>query len=176
MYINDPNSTKPADWEEEEMIEDKDATKPEDWDETKEGEWKRPKTKNPNYKGPWQPTKIYNPQYKGIWQAKMIPNPEFKDTPMPSYTIGGIGIDVWQVKSGSLFDNILITDSIDEALRQANVILEKQVSKEKEFKAVFDKEEEAKNAEMKKQLEEQAKFEQEKEQMKDMAGEEKEDL
>lgn len=29
--------------------------------------------------------------------------------------IGAIGIDVWQVKSGTIFDNVLITDDLAEA-------------------------------------------------------------
>jgi calreticulin len=47
----------------------------------------------------------------------MIPNPDYVDDPnvylMPN--IGGIGIEIWQVRAGSIFDNIFIGDSLDEA-------------------------------------------------------------
>ncbi len=154
MYIDDPNSTKPTDWEDEEMIEDKDATKPEDWDEAKEGEWKPPKTKNPKYKGPWVAKKVYNQAYKGVWKAKTIPNPNYTEVAMDTYTIGGLGIDVWQTRAGTVFDNIMLTDSLDEALAHAKKVLELQVAKEKEFKAEYDKEEEKRSAETRKKLEE----------------------
>lgn len=174
MYIEDPESVKPSDWEDEEMIEDKDATKPEDWDDTKEGEWKPPKTKNPKYKGPWVAKKIYNPSYKGVWKAKTIPNPEYKEVAIDVYTIGGVGIDVWQTRAGTIFDNIMIADSLDDALAHAKKVLEKQVEKEKVFKAEYDKEEEKRTAEARKQMEEAQKMSQEK---KAHAGEEgKEDL
>jgi len=29
--------------------------------------------------------------------------------------IGAVGIDIWQVKSGTIFDNIIVTDSVAEA-------------------------------------------------------------
>jgi len=46
-----------------------------------------------------------------------ISNPEYKeDKNVYRFTdIGSVGIDVWQVKSGTIFDNIIITDSIKEA-------------------------------------------------------------
>jgi len=157
MYIDDPDSKKPDDWEEEEMIVDKDATKPEDWDENKEGKWNPPKTKNPKYKGPWSAKKVYNPNFKGLWHPKKVLNPVFQEIAMPNYVIGGIGIDVWQVRSGSIFDNIMITDSLEEAFSHARSVLEKQVSREKEFKAVADKEEEFKAAQMKEKLQDQMK-------------------
>jgi calreticulin len=140
MYIPDPNDKRPEDWVDEEMIVDKDATKPDDWDDKREGDWQPPKVKNPNYKGPWEAKKIYNPKYKGVWSPKMIPNPDYKPSEVDVYHIGGIGFDVWQVKAGTIFDNVLIADSLKEALAEAELILEKQVSKELEYKEVEDKE------------------------------------
>jgi calreticulin len=167
MYMDDPADKKPEDWEEEEMIVDKEATKPEDWDEAKEGEWKPPKTKNPNYKGPWAPKKIYNQNFKGVWKPKMIPNPEYKDIPMESYNIGGMGFDVWQVKAGTIFDNVMIADNLEEALSEARTILEKQVEAENKFKVAFE-EEQAKQA--------QSKMKEQAEASPEQKGEEKEDL
>jgi len=154
MYIDDPNSKKPDDWEDQEMIEDKDATKPEDWDDAKEGEWVRPKTKNPKYKGPWRAKRIYNPKYKGIWTPKKILNPAYTETPIQPYEIGGIGVDVWQVKHGSIYDNIMITDQIEEALDKAKLIVDKQQAVEKDLRKEIDKEEEAKMAEARKKMQE----------------------
>jgi len=133
MYLDDPTSVKPDNWIEEEMVEDTSATKPEDWDDTKEGEWKPPMIKNPEYKGEWKPNKIYNTNYKGVWTPKKIPNPEYKGSVLKPYTIGGIGIDVWQVRHGTIFDNIMLTDSIDEAFEAAKKVMKVQVEEEKKF-------------------------------------------
>jgi calreticulin len=157
MYIDDPSSTKPADWVDEEMMVDNDASEPEDWDEAKEGKWKPPMIKNPKYKGPWMAKKMYNPKYKGVWQPKMIPNPEYKEEALEPYTIGGVGFDVWQVKAGTLFDNIMIADSLEDAFAHAEHVLKNQVEKEKEYKAESDKEEEAKNAASRERLNEEMK-------------------
>merc|ERR1712084_149208 len=55
--------------------------------------------------------------YKGVWEAKKIPNPDFEDDPeLSKYTdIGYVGFDVYQVKGGTIFDNIIVTDSVAEA-------------------------------------------------------------
>jgi calreticulin len=61
--------------------------------------------------------KIKNPAYKGKWKTPLIANPEFKDDP-DLYVFGPLkyfGIELWQVKAGSIFDNILITDDPDYA-------------------------------------------------------------
>merc|ERR1711935_280074 len=69
------------------------------------------------FKGEWKVKRIPNPAYKGVWAPKKIANPKYVD----DNTIGQyadfsfVGIDVWQVKSGTIFDNLLITDSVDTA-------------------------------------------------------------
>merc|ERR1711992_428894 len=69
--------------------------------------------------GEWEPPMIDNPDYKGKWVHPEIENPEYnaedaKD--LGKYDeVCKIGFDLWQVKSGTIFDNILITDDIDEA-------------------------------------------------------------
>lgn len=160
--IPDPEDRKPDDWDDKEMIEDNSATKPEDWDDQKEGEWQPPKIRNPNYKGPWEPKTIYNPSYSGVWSPKMVPNPEYNEgEEVDIYTIGGVGIDVWQVKAGTIYDNILIADSLEDAIREAEVILEKQVKKESEFKEEDDKEEQKKAEEAREKMKSQQKDEEE---------------
>merc|ERR1712046_380723 len=68
-------------------------------------------------KGEWKAKRIANPAYKGVWAPKKIANPEFvDDDELYSYkSFAFVGIDVWQVKSGTIFDNILITDDADTA-------------------------------------------------------------
>jgi calreticulin len=94
-------------------------TQPEDWDDEMDGEWEAPQIDNPEFKGEWKAKKIDNPEYKGVWVHPRIPNPEFKDdNTLYSYPdFGRIGLDLWQVKSGSIFDDFLITD--DEAVATA---------------------------------------------------------
>ncbi|KAH1035396.1 hypothetical protein GLYMA_20G098400v4 [Glycine max] len=137
--IKDPEAKKPEDWDDKEFIpdpEDKkpegyddipkelpdpEAKKPEDWDDEEDGEWTPPTIANPDYKGPWKAKKIKNPNYKGKWKAPLIDNPDFKDDPdlyvFPNLKY--VGIELWQVKSGTLFDNVLITDDPEYAKQLA---------------------------------------------------------
>lgn len=137
--IKDPKAVKPEDWDEREKIpdpEDKkpegwddipativdpDAKKPEDWDDEDDGEWEAPTIPNPEYKGEWKPKMIDNPKYKGIWVAPDIDNPDFKDDPKLylQKDIKYIGFELWQVKAGSIFDNILLTDDFATAKKFA---------------------------------------------------------
>ena len=47
--------------------------------------------------------------------------------------IGGVGIDVWQVEAGTIFDNIIITDDLSEAqqLAERTYLKMKDIQKEK---------------------------------------------
>lgn len=127
--IIDPEDKKPEDWDDEpaEFV-DPDAKKPEDWDDELDGDWEAPMIPNPKYKGPWVARRIPNPDYKGPWVHPKIPNPEFKDDPtLYSYdSFGVIGVEVWQVKSGTIFDNFLITDDIEEANKYIDLIKERR--------------------------------------------------
>lgn len=115
--IDDPEDTKPEDWVEETHITDPEAEKPEDWDDEMDGEWEAPQIDNPEFKGEWKAKRIDNPEYKGVWVHPQVANPEYEhDDKLYSYEdFGAIGIDVWQVKAGSIFDDILITDSVETA-------------------------------------------------------------
>lgn len=161
--IKDPSVSKPADWVDEKeivdpeakkpegwddipaQIKDPEAKKPEDWDDELDGEWEAPLIDNPEYKGEWKAPKIPNPAYKGEWVHPMIPNPEYKEDPeiyaYPSHAY--LGIEIWQVKSGSIFDNFLITDDIEVAKEWA----EKTKATQEAEKAAEEKEREAKKAE-----------------------------
>merc|ERR1712048_759327 len=87
--IDDPEDKKPDDWVTEKRIVDSEAKKPEDWDDEEDGEW----------------------------EAPMKDNPEFKDDDgIYAYEdFGFVGFDLWQVKGGTIFDNVIITDDVAEA-------------------------------------------------------------
>jgi len=150
--INDPEASKPADWVDEKEIEDPeakkpegyddipkniadpDATKPEDWDDELDGEWEAPTIHNPAWKGPWRAKKIPNPAYQGPWVHPQVPNPAYQDND-ELYVYednGALGFELWQVKSGTIFDNIILTDSIDEAKAHADATWAKTAPAEKD--------------------------------------------
>lgn len=144
--IDDPADTKPDDWEQPEFIPDPEATKPEDWDDEMDGEWEPPQINNPSYQGEWKPKQIDNPNYKGPWVHPEIPNPEYKSDSelylQPE--ICGVGLDLWQVKSGTIFDNILIADSEAEADEASEDLIKNRLPAEKKMKEEQDAEEEKK--------------------------------
>merc|ERR1712025_938060 len=56
--------------------------------------------------------------YKGEWVHPMIANPDFKEDDTVYHRCNpctAIGFELWQVKSGTLFDDIIVTDSVEEA-------------------------------------------------------------
>lgn len=124
------------DWDQPEHISDPDAKKPEDWDDSIDGDWEAPTIDNPKYKGPWRARQIDNPNYKGPWIHPEIDNPDyFEDANLYLFKdIGAVGIDIWQVKSGSIFDNILITDSAQRAKEFARETWDKTSVGEKKMK------------------------------------------
>ncbi|KAH9670634.1 calreticulin-3 [Citrus sinensis] len=174
------NAKKPADWDDREYIDDPNAVKPEgydsipkeipdpkakkvstplcanepdNWDEDEDGLWKPPKIPNPAYKGLWRPKRIKNPNYKGKWKIPYIDNPEFEDDPdlYVLKPIKYVGIEVWQVKAGSVYDNILICDDpayakqvVEEVL--SNREIEKEGFEEAEKVRKAREEEEAQRA------------------------------
>jgi len=115
---------KPAGWDDiPKEISDPDAKKPDDWDEELDGEWEAPMIPNPDYKGEWKPKMIDNPAYKGEWVHPLIANPDyFDDNNLYLYEHNKfVGFELWQVKAGTIFDNILITDDEEEASKFAEL-------------------------------------------------------
>merc|ERR1712039_309103 len=120
-----PDNTVRVDIDEEKIYE---GSLKEDWellkakeisdpDDKKPSEWEAPMKDNPAYKGEWYVKRISNPAYKGVWEAKKIANPEYEDDDkLYKYDdFGFIGFDLWQVKGGTIFDNVIITDDVSEA-------------------------------------------------------------
>jgi len=176
--IKDPDQSKPADWVDEkkipdpedkkpegyddipEEIPDPDAEKPDDWDDEDDGEWEPPMIDNPEYKGPWKPKMIDNPDYKGPWVHPMIPNPEYEyDEEMYAVCKDGcthVGFELWQVKSGTIFDDIIITDSLEEAQKFAEETFFKKKDAEKEmFDEIQKKQREEEEAAMADEMDEE---------------------
>merc|ERR1712146_752556 len=123
-------------------IADPKATKPDDWDDESDGTWEAPQIDNPEYKGAWKAKRIKNPAYKGVWEAKLIANPKYKaDDKLGIYPkFSTVGIDVWQVKSGTIFDNILITDDVEYATQHAEKTWKAQKDGVKAMKEKADEE------------------------------------
>jgi calreticulin len=155
--IPDPEDEKPADWVDEKEIPDPDDVKPEgyddipaqvpdpdaempdDWDEEDDGEWEPPMIDNPDFKGPWEPKMIPNPAYKGEWKAKRISNPKYRDDVYAFDDIAAVGFELWIVNNGTIFDNIIITDSLDEAKQHAKDHWHAIKDQEKEAKEAWEK-------------------------------------
>jgi len=146
-FIDDPEDKKPAGWDDiPAEILSADAKKPDDWDDELDGEWEAPKVANPEYKGPWSAKKIDNPAYKGEWVHPEIDNPDYKPDPL-LYSFDSfkyVGIDIWQVKSGSIFSNFVISDDFEEAKPSIDKVT---AQREGEKKVKEAKDEEAKKAE-----------------------------
>lgn len=146
--MEDPDDVKPEGYDDiPEQIPDPDATKPDDWDDEEDGEYEPPMIDNPEYLGPWRPRMIDHPGYKGPWIHPMIPNPDFEDDPELYHRCrdcSHIGFELWQVKSGTIFDDIIVTDSWEEAQEYAAKTFTAKQSGEKDM---FDAAEAAEAAE-----------------------------
>lgn len=131
--------------------------KPEDWNEAKDGKWEPRKVQNPEYKGEWKPRQIKNPNFKGKWANPMIPNPHYSPDAGKDFgkydEICQIGFDLWHVKSGTIFDNVLITDDPAKAKEIGDEIwtilnpVERAMKKEQDEAEKKKAEAEAKNSE-----------------------------
>lgn len=138
--MDDPTAKKPDGWDDiPEKIADPEASKPEEWDDEDDGEWEPTMIDNPDYKGEWTAEKVDNPDYKGVWAAKKIPNPDYIEDVYAFDDIGHVGIEVWTVNKGSIFDNIFIGDNFDEAKAFGEATWKPTSEKEKEAKEAFDK-------------------------------------
>ncbi|KAI5739199.1 hypothetical protein M8J77_016227 [Diaphorina citri] len=150
--IEDVEAHKPDGWlsDEPKLIPDPSAVKPADWDEEMDGEWEAPQIenplcvdapgcgpwtvpliKNPKFKGKWSPPMINNPNYNGKWAPRMIPNPEYYHDaePFKLFPIGAVGIEIWTMSENVYFDNIIITESLDEAKQFAEATFKQKLSK-----------------------------------------------
>ena len=157
MEIVDPEDVKPEGWDDiPQYISNPEAEQPEDWDTELDGDWEAPEMPNPEYQGEWEPRMIPNPDYVGPWEHPLIANPNYEhDDQIYKYNSNAfVGIEIWQVKAGTIFDNVLITDDVEAASVAAGAINE---AREQEI-AVFELEEQERRAQ---EEEERARLEQE---------------
>ncbi|GAM18605.1 hypothetical protein SAMD00019534_017800 [Acytostelium subglobosum LB1] len=175
--IVDESAVKPDGWldDESEMIPS-DEPKPDEWNEEDDGDWEAPMIPNPKcedgmcgkweapmianplYKGKWSAPMIDNPEYKGPWKARQIANPGYFEVENPYIVekIGAVGIEVWTMSSGILFDNFIITYDDEEAKRLADETFFPKSEVEKQRQAA--KEEEEANANTKSVVERALEF------------------
>ena len=177
--IKDPAASKPGDWVDDRMllvgrekpewwddipkrIPEPDAAKPLDWNDDSDGVWQAPMMDNPDYKGAWRPERVPNPDYIGKWEHPMIDNPDFRnDTNIGRYDdIGVLAFELWQVRAGTIFDKILITDDLDYALKQGNesfhaLFRHEKSHREKEMRAAIRRMYESQEAEDEEEEEEE---------------------
>ncbi|KAI8004636.1 hypothetical protein LOK49_LG08G00220 [Camellia lanceoleosa] len=81
-------------------IPDLDAIKPEDWDDEEDSEWTPPTMLNPDYK-----------EFKGDNDLYVFPKLKY------------VGIELWQVKSGTLFDIVLNCDDPEYANKKIDICI-----------------------------------------------------
>merc|ERR1711865_215441 len=145
--ISDPDEKKPEDWVDEAEMDDPEDKKPEGHDDipAKIADPKAPKPDD------------WDDESDGEWEAPQIDNPEFKDddTLYSFDSFAFVGIDVWQVKSGTIFDNLLITDDAAVATAAVEKIKAAQDA-EKAAKKVADDAKAAEDAAAAKKAEEEA--------------------
>jgi calreticulin len=162
--IDDPTDSKPSNYDDvPRQIPDPDAEKPEDWDDDSDGRWEAPMIENPEYKGEWKPRQIPNPAYKGKWVHPEIPNPDYvEDTEVYAFdNLGAVGIELWQVKAGTLFDNIIVTDDVAEAESFMAETYNKNKDGEKTMFDEHEKEQRSKEEAERKRVEEERKKQEE---------------
>eukprot|EP00850_Spirogloea_muscicola_P008759 SM000047S16898 [mRNA] locus=s47:670493:674727:+ [translate_table: standard] len=162
--VEDTDAVKPEGWLDDEPLEidDPEAAKPDDWDDEEDGtwepnkitnpkctqgpgcgEWTRPKKNNPAYKGKWSAPLVDNPNYQGVWAPRNIDNPEWFELERPDLeSIAAVGIEIWTMNDGMLFDNILVTHDEDVANEYLETAWRPKYDAEKRLKD----EEEAKEA------------------------------
>jgi calnexin len=158
--IEDASAEKPTGWCDDcpEEIPDPEAEMPEDWDEEEDGEWEapivanpacnigcgewqRPTIDNPDYKGKWNAPKIPNPDYIGEWAPARIQNPAYFSAEThpdavaaPIATISHVSIEIWTMSDGLMFDNIVVSHSVDDTFAFIGETWEKKVAEEAAFK------------------------------------------
>jgi len=106
----------------------------------------------------------------------LIANPEYaEDDSIYAFEHEWVGFELWQVKSGTLFDHILITDSVEEAENFANGYFKEQQKGEKEMHEKQQEERRQKEEEERKKREEEEKANQPAEDDHEEAGDDADD-
>lgn len=83
------------------------------------GAWTPPMINNPLYRGKWTPPRIANPLYRGEWAPRQVVNQAHFSHSDPFVHIApmlGVALEVWTTSAAILLDNIVVTDSLAEAI------------------------------------------------------------
>merc|ERR1712078_888322 len=80
-----------------------------------------------------------NPAYKGVWKPKQIDNPKYDEELVTFPVLEHVGFELWTVNNGTIFDNIYVGDSIEEANALAKETSDATKDKEKGAKEAWDK-------------------------------------
>nr|XP_045014998.1 calreticulin-3 isoform X2 [Jaculus jaculus] len=134
---NQAKDVKAQDWEKHFL--DASASKPSDWNSELDGDWQAPMLQKPPYqdglkaegidKDVWLHQKMKNTNYLTQYDLSEFEN------------IGAIGLELWQVRSGTIFDNFLITDNEEYAEKFGKATWGETKGPEREMDAIQAKEE-----------------------------------
>ncbi|XP_011781283.1 PREDICTED: calreticulin-3 [Colobus angolensis palliatus] len=125
------------DWEKHFL--DASASKQSDWNGELDGDWPAPMLQKPPYQDGLKPEGID----KDIWLHHKMKNTNY----LTQYdlsefeNIGAIGLELWQVRSGTIFDNFLITDDEEYADNFGKATWGETKGPEREMDAIQAKEE-----------------------------------
>ncbi|XP_012519035.1 PREDICTED: calreticulin-3 [Propithecus coquereli] len=125
------------DWEKHFL--DASASKPSDWNAELDGDWQAAMLQKPPYHDGLKPEGID----KDIWlHQKMKSTNYLTQYDLSEFeNIGAIGLELWQVRSGTIFDNFLITDDEGYAEHFGKATWGETKGPEREMDAIQAKEE-----------------------------------
>uniref|UniRef100_A0A8C2YK98 Calreticulin-3 n=1 Tax=Chinchilla lanigera TaxID=34839 RepID=A0A8C2YK98_CHILA len=127
----------PGDWEKHFL--DAGTGKPGDWNSELDGDWPGPMLQKPPYQDGLKPEGID----QDIWlHEKMRSTSYLTQYDLSEFeNIGAIGLELWQVRSGTIFDNFLLTDDEEYAESFGKATWGQTKGPEKEMDDILTKEE-----------------------------------
>ncbi|XP_063472495.1 calreticulin-3 isoform X2 [Symphalangus syndactylus] len=137
QYHENKKLIRCKDWEKHFL--DASASKQSDWNGELDGDWPAPMLQKPPYQDGLKPEGID----KDIWLHHKMKNTNY----LAQYdlsefeNIGAIGLELWQVRSGTIFDNFLITDDEEYADNFGKATWGETKGPEREMDAIQAKEE-----------------------------------
>ncbi|XP_040846808.1 calreticulin-3 [Ochotona curzoniae] len=128
---------KSQDWEKHFL--DAGASEPSDWNSDLEADFPAPMLQKPPYQDGLKPEGID----KHVWLHRKMKNTNsLTEYDLAEFeNIGAIGLDLWQVRAGTIFDNFLITDDEEYAENFGKATWGETRDPEKEMDAIQAKEE-----------------------------------
>ncbi|XP_042526550.1 calreticulin-3 isoform X2 [Dipodomys spectabilis] len=123
------------DWEQHFL----DASAPSDWNSELDGDWQAAMLQKPPYQDGLRAEGID----RDVWLHKKMQSASYllQQDLLEFENIGAIGLELWQVRSGTIFDNFLITDDEDYAVKFGKATWGETKGPEREMDAIQAKEE-----------------------------------